>query len=137
MDTYLVIFRIREQLEFAKDELESKAGLINQIIDKLKQGDVALLDFNRTHNEEIDNHCDSDEDVAEDHTLVEVRLDILEPLDGEDPVDFNDGGEDVYYYTLEALEMRKADVTYIYTCGEEPLQKTIIGIDIAFELKAK
>ena len=91
----------------------------------LQSGDVQLLNYEITHELEIDNHCDSDDtDITENHTIFEIRLVV-----NEFNVDFHDL-ETFYYYVLGQLSHCESAIAYKYVCGEEPHIKTVIGIDI-------
>lgn len=126
MSKYLVTYKIPGQ--FPEGDSES---VLPQIIAYLNQGDVELLDFHSTHGDEFDNHEDSTDDVTENATIIEVRLDFIESDDEEENVDLFDGGESVYHYTLEALQTRVSYVAYHYSNGDAPLQKTVIGVEVS------
>jgi len=119
---YLVEFKVPRQLESLGANAPD-ADIIKEILMLLQGGDVEIVDYNPTHEEEFDNHCD-DSEVSENHTIFEIRLKL-----NEFNVDMNDP-ESVYYRVIDLLSLCDASITYNYNCGDAPLQKTVIGIDV-------
>jgi hypothetical protein len=127
MRRFLVLFKYLDHLVIPDEKDNRNEVVINQVISKLREGVVALENYDEIHDLEIDNENDNQTPVIENATIFEIRL-----LMDDEIVDFHDGGEDVYYYVLEDLELNKPEITYIYTAGDLPLMKTVIGIDINY-----
>lgn len=127
MKRFLVLFKYPDQLVIPDEKDNRNEVIISQVISKLREGVVALDNYDEIHDLEIDNENDDPNPVIENSTIFEIRL-----LMDNEIVDFHDGGEDVYYYVLEDLELNKPEITYIYTAGDLPLIKTVIGIDINY-----
>lgn len=120
---YLVELKYNDQLE-AINQTASDGHIIHELIMLMQIGDsVEIVSFELTHNEEIDNICD-DETATANTTEFHVRLQVNEfLLDLHDP-------EAVYYYVLGQLSHCEPEITYRYSCGEAPLVKTVVGIDL-------
>lgn len=125
MALLLVTFKYQGELQSVATEAGNDA-ILAEVIAKLKEGVVELSGYEPTHDLEIDNHCDGTETFLEAHTIFEVRLNVdLET------VDLHDGGEDLYHYVLDALELTISSLSY-YQCGQEPAIKTVIAIDVEY-----
>lgn len=131
MKRYLFTFRYHKRFDI-QDEKQDREyrQLIKKVIAQIKEGDVALLNFEETHMERQDNHCDQTEAVTEPHTIIEIRI----PAYIEDHIDDTDGGEDAYFYALGALEAENNEALYdyLYSCGDEPNVKDVIGIWVVY-----
>lgn len=127
MRRFLVLFKYLGQLEIPEEKDNRNEVVISQVISKLREGVVALDIYDEIHDLEIDNENDDQTSIIENSTIFEIRL-----LMDDEIIDFHDGGEDVYYYVLEDLELNKPEISYIYTAGDLPLMKTVIGIDINY-----
>lgn len=124
---YLVELKYNGQLE-AVEQKASDGHIIHELVmmmqaDADAQDAIQLVSYELTHDEEIDNHCDEG-DSNENKTEFHIRLQVNEfVLDLHDP-------EAVYYYVLGQLVNCQPEITFRYPCGEPPLQKTVIGIDL-------
>lgn len=120
---YLVELKYDGQLE-AVEQKASDGHIIHELIMLMQSGDaVEFVSHELTHDEEIDNHCDED-GSEENKTVFHIRLTINEfVLDLHDP-------EAIYYYVLGQLAHCKPEITHRYPCGEPPLVKTVIAIDL-------
>ncbi|ALM50323.1 hypothetical protein AMR72_16385 [Flavobacterium psychrophilum] len=120
---YLVQLKYEGQLE-AVEQNASDDHIIKELTMHMQSGDtVALVTYELTHADEIDNHSDQD-GSNENATYFEIRL-----LVNEFAVDLHDL-ESVYYYIIGQLSHCNAEITHKYYCGEAPLLKTVIGIDL-------
>lgn len=125
MGRILVTYKYEGQPEDTGD------GLVKELIGLLQAGGVAMTGWETIHGHEFDHHDDNHEPVLENHTIIEVRLDVNEEgLDPEEQIDWHDGGDDLFHYVLEALELGEPEIMYFYTSGDAPMQKTTIGIEI-------
>lgn len=130
MDKVMVTFKYESQLNTRMAKDYTNGELVKEIVELLRGGGVEMCGYEQIHGEEIDNPCDTDEPVTENHTVMEVRLEINESPDEEEAIDWHDGGDSLFYYVLEALEEGEPEIMYFYTSGEEPMQKSVIGIEI-------
>lgn len=123
----LVTLKYHEPLEVVPERQDPEHKLLLQrVIELMNAGVIQLGGYERIHAGEIDNHCDTDT-ATDNETVIEVRLIV-----NEFSTDLNDGGEELYEYVLDDLELCIPNITYAYTCGEAPLQKTVIGIDVKY-----
>jgi hypothetical protein len=104
--------------------------LVNEIVTLLRAGEISMTDWQHSHDLEFDSTFHSAEPVIENHTIMEVRLEIHNPDHPQEAIDFHDGGDDLFHCVLDALELGEPEVMYYYTNGELPMQKSIIGIEI-------
>ena len=130
MKKMLVTFKYESQLNISTALNYTNGELINEIVTLLRNGGVAMTNWKDAHDLEFDSPVHHDEPVIENQTIMEVRLEIRNPDHPEENVDFQDGGDALFNYVLDALELGEPEVTYYYTNGEAPIQKSVIGIEI-------
>lgn len=126
MDTYLV-----ELHSFAHYNLDyhgpnRDANLIKQLIDGMRSGNVALLDWHKCHGAEIDNHDDGQREIKGTSTYIDVILEI----DPAAEIDFHDGGRSLYKYVHDALTDKPTVISYEYQTEHDPDVMTVIGLKI-------
>ncbi|MHA3788307.1 hypothetical protein ACX0HA_08875 [Flavobacterium hauense] len=130
MKKVLVTFKYESQLNTSTATNYTNGELMKEIVELLRAGGVEMCGWEEIHGEEIDNPCDTNEPVIENHTLMEVRLEIHNPEHPEEAIDWHDGGDDLFHYVMDALELGEPEIMYFYTIGDEPMQKSTIGIEI-------
>jgi len=130
MENYLVTFKYEGQLNTLGTHHHNNPEIIKEIIALLRSGGVAMTNWEITHMEELDNPTDLDETILENHTLFEIRLEVDDREGTDEAIDWHDGGDDLFHYVLDALELGEPEITYFYSCGEAPMQKTLLGVDI-------
>jgi hypothetical protein len=133
MALLLTTFKYLGQLEVLPEKQDPEHKLLlSQVITKLKEGIVELVGYEKIHALDIDNHSDTvvneitpTGDILENATFFEIRLIVNTEV-----TDMNDGGEELYYYVIDDMEMFNPRVTYVHHAGVEPVVKTVIGIDV-------
>ena len=108
----LVTFKYESQLNITTATNYTNGELINEIVTLLRAGGVAMTNWEHIHNFEFDNPTHLDEPVVENHTILEVRLEIFDAPHEEEEIDWHDGGDSLFHYVLEALELGEPEVTF-------------------------
>ena len=129
MSKMLVTFKYQSQLNINTATNYTNGELIREIVVLLRDGVVELCSYKPIEGEEFDNPCIDDDLILDNETIMEVRLEIID-AEEEERIDSHDGGENLYHYVLDALELGEPEVMYFYTNGDIPMQKSVIGIEI-------
>lgn len=130
MNTLLATFKYESQLNTCTATNYTNGELVNEIVTLLRAGSVAMTGWDKGHHLIFDNPGTPDEEVKENHTMMEVRLEIHDSPDGQKSADWHHGGDALFDYVLGALETGEPEVRYFYTNGKAPVQKSVIGIEI-------
>jgi len=130
MKKVLVNFKYESQLNIKTATNYTNGELVNEIVTLLRAGEILMTHWEHCHKLEFDSPVPSDESIIENHTIMEVRLEIHNPDHPEEAIDWSDRSDEFFHYVLDALELGEPEVTYYYTYGEVPMQKSIIGIEI-------
>lgn len=130
MKKMLATFKYESQLNITTATNYTNGELINEIVTLLRSGDIVMTNCKHCNYLEFDSPVQSYGPVIENHTIMDVRLEIHNPEHPEEAIDLSDNRDDLFHYVLDALEMGEPEVTYYYTSGVVPLQKSLIGIEI-------
>ena len=123
MQTYLIELSYDGVIELPPIGPDRDNALKKNILEAIATQSVVMADYNPTEIKEFDHVEDYSDHITETSTIIEFLIDVAD-----DELDMHDGGDDIYHYMVDVLELRPVHIAYAWQKEHGALRKTVIGL---------